>query len=189
MPIYNPYSIQSISNELFITADNGIYKTDKSLNIVNSYIRTNAGYRGIYHNSTSDILYVASYSSSSLDLFNRNLIILSSISLTGNPWTFTEKNGKLYVGFTDRSISVLENNLVVKNITILCSGGWISSIVIDSNDLMGVLCTSNSMLYLYTTNGSYTGKNMITPSLPRCMSYDLNGYFIIAGRYQINLYY
>ncbi len=97
------------------------------------------------------------------------------------------KNGKIYVGLYGGVISVVENNLVVKNITTLCIG-FISSIVIDANDLMAVLCFGN-MLYLYSTNGSYTGKNMTTPSLPRFMNYDLNGHFIIAGTVQINQYY
>jgi hypothetical protein len=44
-------------------------------------------------------------------------------------------------------------------------------------------------LYLYSTNGSYTGINMATPDFPTFMSYDLNGRFIIAGTGQINLYY
>jgi hypothetical protein len=60
---------------------------------------------------------------------------------------------------------------------------------IDSNDLMGVLCYDDNMLYLHTTNGSYTGKNMTTPLYPRFMNYDLNGHFIIAGENQINIYY
>ncbi len=125
---------------------------------------------------------------SSIDLFYRNLSFISSISLTNKPYALAEKNDKLYVGLSNGVISVLENNLVIKTITTLCSG-FITSIVIDVNDLMGVLCNSNSMLYLYATNGSYTGKNMTTPSSPIFMNYDLNGHFIIAGESQINLYY
>jgi hypothetical protein len=188
MPIYVPYSIISINNNLFITGNDGIYKTDKSFNLVGSYIRTGAWYTNIYYNSTSDILYVASQFSYRIDLFYRNLTFISSINFTKQLYALTEKNGKLYVGLNGGSIPVLENNLVVKTITTLCTN-WIISIVIDSNDVMGVLCYDNSMLYLYTTNGSYTGKSMTTPSLPRFMNYDLNGRFIIAGQNQIKLYY
>jgi hypothetical protein len=186
--IYLPVSIISFNNELFITGNDGIYKTDKSLNIVGSYISTGAEYTGIYYNSTSDNLYVASYSFNRIDLFYRNLTFISTISLTNQPWTLTENNGKLYVGLIDGSISVLENNLVVKTITTLCTG-LINSIVIDENELMAVLCNGNNMLYLYSTNASYTGKNMTTPLYPVFTNYDLNGNFIIAGSYQINLYY
>jgi hypothetical protein len=188
MSINGPVSIISINNELYITAEDGIYKKDKSLNVVNSYVRAGVVYVGIYHNSTSDILYVSSLSLNRLDLFYRNLTFISSISLTKNQWALREKNGKLYVGLYGGVISVIENNLVVKTITTLCTG-WISSIVIDTNDLMAVLCHSNNMLYLYSTNGSYTGKSMATPSFPRFMNYDQNGNFIIAGSFQINLYY
>jgi hypothetical protein len=128
----------------------GIYKTDNSLNLVHSYIRTSATYKNIYYNSKSDILYVTSQSSNRIDLFYRNLSFISSINLTNQPWALTEKNGKLYVGISDGSIAVIENNLVVKSITTLCTGD-ISSILIDKNDLMGVLCYSNSMWYLYST--------------------------------------
>jgi hypothetical protein len=188
MLINVPYSILSINNEYFITGNNGIYKTDKYFNLVDSYISTGASYTSIYYNSTSDILYVVVQYSSRIDLFYRNLTFISSISLTSLSYALTEKNGKIYVGLDDGSISVIENNLVVNSITTLCNG-WITSIVIDSNDLMGVLCWSNSMLYLYSTNGSYTGNNMATPSSPRYVNYDLNGHFIIGGESQINVYY
>ncbi len=188
MPIYKPYSILSINNELFITAYNGIYKSDKFLNIVKSYIRAGAVYKSIYHNNTTDILYVASFGYNRIDLFYRNFSFIGSISLTNQPWALTEKKGKFYVGISDGSIAVIENNLVVKSITTLCTG-FISSILIDKNELMGVLCFSNSMLYLYTTNGSYTGKNMTTPSNARFINYDLNGHFIITAGFQINVYY
>jgi hypothetical protein len=188
MPINYPISIIFINNEIFITGYDGIYKTYNSLNIVGYYNRTGAAYRRFYYNSTSDILYVSSYNYNRIDLFYRNLSFISSISLTHKSWALTEKNGKLYVGLDDGSISVVENNLVVENITTLCTG-WITSILIDANDLMAVLCHSNSTLYLYSTNGSYTGKSMTTSLSPRFISYDFNGYFIIAGESQINLYY
>jgi hypothetical protein len=189
MPIYSPYSIISIKNELFVAAKDGIFKTDNSLIIVGYYNRTGAGYRRFYYNYTDDILYVSSYSYNRIDLFYRNLSFIDTLNFINNPLALTEKNGKLYVGFTDGSISVLENNLVIKNITTLCTGD-ISSIVIDANDLMGVLCYSNpGLLYIYSTNGSYTGINMTTPSGPKFINYDLNGHFIIAGQSQINIYY
>jgi hypothetical protein len=188
MPIYVPYSIISINNELFITAYNGIYKSDKYLNLVKSYTRISADYTRIYHNHTTDILYVASYGSNRLDLFYRNLSFISSISLTNQPYALTEKNGKLYIGFDGGVVSVLENDFVINNITTLCTS-TISSIVIDSNELMGVLCLHNNMLYLYMTNGTYTGKSMTTPTTARFMNYDLNGHFIITGYCLINLYY
>ncbi len=111
-----------------------------------------------------------------------------SVNFSNQPWALTEKNDKLYVGLYGGTIPVLENSMVFKNITTLCNG-YISSIVIDANELMAVLCYSNNMLYLYTTNGSYTGKSMTTPSGPRFMNYDLNGDFIIAGNSQIKIYY
>ncbi len=187
MPIYNPISIQSINNELYITAQDGIFKTDKSLNLVKSYNRTGAYYSSIYHNSTCDILYVTNFGFNRIDLFYRNLSFISSINLTSQSFAITEKKGKIYVGINDGVISVIENNLVVKNIATLCTG-WITSIVFDTNDLMAVLCFSYNILYLYTINSTYTGKYIATPTYPRFMSYDLNGRFIIAGQYQINLY-
>jgi hypothetical protein len=188
MPINQPYSIISINNDILITGIDGIYKTDNTINLVYSYIRTGAGYMNIYYNYTTDILYVTSLSSQRIDLFYRNLSFISSISLTNSPWALTEKNGKFYVGFDVGSICVIENNLVVKTIPTLCTGR-ISSIVIDTNDLMGVLCYDNNILYLCSTNGSYTGKDMASPALPRFMNYDLNGHFIISGQSQIKRYY
>ncbi len=188
MPIYAPSSIQSLNNELFITGNGGIYKTDKSLILVKSYTTSGPLYRGIYHNNTTDVIYVANWYFNKIDLLYRNLSFIRSLNLINNPWALTEKNGKLYVGFTDGSISVIENNLVVKNITTLCPG-WITSILIDANELMAVLCLNQNKLYLYSTNGSYTGKSMTTSSSPQYINFDLNGHFIIVGGNQINLYY
>jgi hypothetical protein len=188
MPINYPSSIITINNEFFTTATIGIYKLDNALNLIESYIRTDANYRGIYYNYTADILYVASFNSKRIDLFYRNLSFISSISLTNGPYALTEKNGKLYVGIDGGLISVVENNLVVKNITTMCIS-YIRSIVIDTNELMAVLCNSDNTLYLYTTNGSYTGISMTTPLSSRFISYDLNGYFIISNANQINIFY
>jgi hypothetical protein len=55
MSIYAPYSIISINVELFISAQDGMYKSDNSLNLVGSFIRTSAWYTNIYYNSTSDL--------------------------------------------------------------------------------------------------------------------------------------
>jgi hypothetical protein len=110
MPIYTPFMIISIRNELIIAAQDGMYKTDKSLNLIKSYIRSGAYYTSIYHNYTSDILYVAGYNLKSINLFYRNLSLINSISLTYKPYALTEKNGKLYVGLYGGVISVLEND-------------------------------------------------------------------------------
>ena len=158
------------------------------MNLVGSYNRTGAWYTNIYHNYTTDILYVTD-TSNGIDLFYRNLTYISYISFSNKAYALTETNDKLYVGLYGGTISVLNNNLVVKNFPVLCTE-WISFILIDTNYLMSVLCYSNlGMLYLYTTNGSYTGKSMTTPTYPRFMSYDLNGHFIIAGYNQIYIYY
>ncbi len=52
------YAIE-VGNELFLTGDHAVYKTDKSLNIINAFYINGTGYRGIYYNKTSDLIYVA----------------------------------------------------------------------------------------------------------------------------------
>ena len=72
--------IKAIGKELYISGDNGLYKTDENINIISNYSSSGAYYRGIYYNETSDLLYVTlSGSIFKIRVFNRNLTFLRAI--------------------------------------------------------------------------------------------------------------
>ena len=74
------YFIKAVGNELYISGDNGFYKTDENINIIATYSSSGAYYRGIYYNETSDLLYVTlSGSIFKIRVFNRNLTFLRAI--------------------------------------------------------------------------------------------------------------
>ena len=66
-------------NNLYITCDYKIFKTDKYLNITSQYNNPAALYRGLYYNSLNNTIYVAGSSSYSIDVFDLNLVRVDSI--------------------------------------------------------------------------------------------------------------
>jgi hypothetical protein len=70
----------SITNYLYLTGDSNIWKTDEQLNILIQYnaIGTH-GYRGLYHNSTNDLVYLAPYLLKNIHIFNLNLTFNDTI--------------------------------------------------------------------------------------------------------------
>jgi hypothetical protein len=79
------YAIE-IENELYLTGDESVYKTDKSLNIINASYNNGSAYRGIYYNKTSDLIYVADVNLYSIksEFHEKYLIVLGSIVETMN---------------------------------------------------------------------------------------------------------
>ena len=93
---------------------------------------------------------------------------------------------------TDKSSSgniyFYQNNVIIRTITTLC-GSSVSSILFDYFDHMIVLCKSD--IYLYHTNGTYTGIhkliNVCTGSV--YINFDSKNRLVVTCSGEINLYY
>ncbi len=82
-------------------------------------------------------------------MFNRNLNFLGSIRLNmRNPYTLILNNNKLYVTLLTSIVVVIGNNVITSEITTLCTQ-IISSLFIDSDGFMAVLCDQENILHLY----------------------------------------
>jgi hypothetical protein len=53
-------SLITIKNYLYITGDFNVWKKDEQLNVLITHTNSIAGYRGLYYNSTDDLIYMAS---------------------------------------------------------------------------------------------------------------------------------
>ena len=61
------------------------------------------------------------------------------------------------------------------------------SILFDQNDSMVTSCSINN-IYLYSANGSFTGKSLSAPPQIMYIGFDSKGRFIQISKEQINIY-
>jgi DNA-binding beta-propeller fold protein YncE len=182
------YAIE-IENELYITGNHAVYKTDKSLNIINAFYNTGLStYRGIYYNKTSDLIYVADFTTYyCISVFNRNLTFIESINIGYKPYGLADYDEKLFVGTMNGTILVIQNKIVIKTFSTICNA--ISSLLIDNDGYMIIACYSPNAAYIYHTNGTNTGKQIKTGGVPMFINFDSKGRLIISSTSRINIYY
>ena len=180
-----------INNYFYITGEYNIWKTDQQLNILRQYNSTGSmGYRGLYCNSTNDLMYVAPYYLQVIQVFNLNLTLTDNITISPyRPWSINGYNNQIYVGtYYNATILVIDHKQIIKQFN-ACNGQNtnIFSILFDAYDNMVTGC-SNNQLYLYNTNGSYLSKNITTVNIPRCIQYDSKSRLVVVTSNQILLY-
>ncbi len=180
-----------VGNYFYISGENYVWKTDKELNVSIRYNSTgsSSGYRGLYYNSTNNLIYVAPFYKQEIHVFNLNLTLNDTISITPHiPWSINEHNNELYIGTTNRKILVILNKQIIKQFN-GCNQQSVEvlSILFDDLNNMATSC-SNGKLYLYNTTGSYLNKSIPTVSSPRYIGLDLKSRLVVVTEAQITLY-
>ncbi len=179
----------TIDRELYITGNRNIQKRDQTLNLIKQL--NNPGvqfYRGIYYNKTNDLIYAGTQNLQRIDVINRDLTLIGIISTPGyGPQSIAEYDNKMYVGTVESTILVIENGVIIRSFTTVCS--FITAILIDVYGNMLISSRTNSAVYLYHTNGTYLGKTMSTSSFPMFIDFDSKGRLIITSQYDIKIYY
>jgi hypothetical protein len=187
----SPAYMATSSSNVYITGDFNIWKTDKDLNVLAQHNNTdNPNYRGVYYNSTNDLIYVADYSNLCIDIFDSSLkqvdVILTSYY---TPWSVTGYNNRMYVGTSYMGkVLVIENKQII-NIIDACNGlsDDVLSITFDQSGLMATSCYTGK-LFLYNSDSTYSEKSIMTSSLPFSTAFDSKGRFIIVSYKQISIY-
>jgi hypothetical protein len=180
------YAIE-IENELYLTGNDAVYKTDKSLNIINAFYNSESGYRGIYYNKTSDLIYVAGQISNSIFIFNRNVSLIEKVDIGYKPFALAEYGNKLFVGPKNGIILVIYNKTVINTYITTCN--FITSLLIDNDGYIIIACNSPNAAFIYHTNGTNTGKELKTYDIPFYINFDTKGRLIIISATQIDIYY
>ena len=160
--IAKPVFIKPVGNELFIAAENGVYKTDKDVNILASYTSSGAGYRGIFYLKATDHVVVANTASNRIEIFYRNLTYITNIPIPTMPYSFGEYEGNMFVGTSTGQIIVINNNYQIIKTYITGCTSYILSFIIDPEGYLLYFCDSNFGVYLYHTNGTDMGKPIKT---------------------------
>ncbi len=187
----NVYYMIPVGNYLYITGNVNIWKTDQELNVLLRYNSTGTSprYRGLFYNSTNDLIYVAPFTLKMIHVFNLNLTLNDSISITPyQPWSINEHNNELYVGTTVGTMLVIVNKQIIKQFNGCNQQSFeVLSILFDDNNNMATSC-ANNQLYLYNTTGSYLNQNISTVSTPYYIGLDSKSRLVVTAWTQISLY-
>jgi hypothetical protein len=187
----NYFMITLVDNNvkrLFATRYNGMAELDENLNLVKSVSVTGYNY-GLYFNSTSVQLLVASGSNAIINVFNLNLKLIGNIPVAHTNNYILEYNGLLYVSSQSSYVMVLENQIFNHSFSTLCS--IIRNFAIDQNGILAISCDTG-IIYLYTANGfikyhfmrvNYMNKSISTHAYPKFITFDSNYRFLITSYY------
>ena len=185
-----------INNYLYLTAYRfGIFKTDKYLNIIGNYVSDY--FEGMYYNSSSNSIFVASYYDKKIVEFTKDLLLLSSFS-TANymPASINGINDKLYVGTLDGVILVLINR-IISQVYLGCDSisyyYSATSIFFDNYGNIGVDCDSvyDHYFAVFFINGTFTGNKLMTPvnnSYSSDVKFDSLNRLIAVSEKQISIF-
>ena len=192
-----PSKMISIENSIYMTGDYNVWKVDKDLNILINY---NPGgntpnYVGISYNPSNGFIYVAAERLYEIQVFNMDLTLIRRIStLPHIPFSITVSSNQLYVGTEWNGIIFVYKNESLVNQFNGCGGnsGGVSSILFDANGYMATSCVPSNILYLFSPDGSFTGKIITTPqydlNMNRYIGFDSKGRFILISYLQITIY-
>ena len=161
---------------IYITAINGIYKYSSNLTQLAFYFNSTHDYGKLIYSSTTDHLLVTS--GSEIDVFDRYITFIKSISISYTATGIEEYNNQFFVTTSSSYVYVLVNEVVISSFSTLC--GSINGLAIDSNGLLALLCSNK--IYVYNSNGQYM--NISWASLvpyPVDLGFDADGNFLIIS--------
>jgi hypothetical protein len=178
----------NINTDLYIVGNSNIWKTDKYLNNLITNAPATSAYKGIYYNSTNKLLYLVSSSTTVVDVLDLNFNLNDTISLsTSNGRSIAGYNDKLYVGTKVITVLVILNKGIIQIIN-GCLAGQVASIVFDDFDMMGITCSTDNTVRIYYSNGTFTGKTLVTAATPRHGIFDSKGRFVVASSTRLSVY-
>ena len=188
----NTFYMISIGKGLYMTVDKKVWKVDQDLNILINYNPGgDPGYRGISYNPSNGLIYVVAYFLDEIQLFNLNLTLIGRFSTSPHtPFSITVSSNQLYVGTLEGIVIVYQNEIIINHFN-GCDGNStaLSSLLLDQNGYMATTCYyPSNKLYLYSQNGSFTGKSLTTPNNPFCIGFDSKGRLIQISSQQISIY-
>jgi hypothetical protein len=190
----NPAYMISIGSSIYMTGSSNIWKLDKELNILIQYNSTGSTsplYRGIYFNSSNGFIFVVPSNLTEIQVFDLNLTYSHNISISSyKPYSITEYNNNMYVGTGNGIILVIQNEVIINQFN-GCNGTIITVtfILFDQYGYMATICSNpTNKLYLYNSNGTYTGTSLLTPVNPRYIGFDTKGRFVLISTNQTTIY-
>ena len=186
-----PSNMISINNSLYITGSWNVWKVDQDLIILIEYNPSGdyPCYGVISYNPSNGLIYVAAWNLFEIQVFNLDLTLMRRLT-SPYAWSITVSSNQLYVGTSGGIVLVYQNEILINQFS-GCNGNScaLNSILFDLNGYMATTCFSQiNKLYLFSPEGSFTGKYLTTPDYPRYIGFDSKGRFIIVSENQIIIY-
>ncbi len=183
------YSI-NVNGMIYVATNDVINKYDKYLNLLNQ-VNCTGGNRGIYYSPSNQLIYVAKSDAKSVNVFDKDLNLKYTLSTSYFQLFIAEYNDQM-VGsdISNGNLYFYQNNSIVKTVSTLCNR--INSILFDNYNHILVLCDSQSTMYIYHVNGSYSGLSMSTCNLDSTrlyMNFDSKDRLVITCLSRIEIYY
>ncbi len=180
----------AIGDDIYISTDYYVFKTDKNLNIIKTSLNNGAANRAIHYNNQDDKIYVPASNQAKINIFDRNLTSLGFIdTLTFRTFAIHSYNGTIYVGTTNGTILLIRNKTIISSFNTLFNGAQITSLLVDNYGFIAVAGNGMSSIYLYHTNGTFMNKTKISGTGTMDIKIDSKGRFIISSRSSIGIYY
>ncbi len=176
------------SNKILLVSEYGRISEIKENFTIIRQTTLNVPNGGSYFNRTSCHLIVASALYSKISVLDSNLTLIYNISVPYNNNYMVEWNNLLYVSSTTKFIMILDNEVYNRSFQTLCS--TIKTFAIDQNGVIAVNCYDTiNYIYLYNSNGSYTGQSWLSP-IPNVNSISLDnfGHLIITSEYGLYIF-
>ena len=181
--LFAAYSNSTNDTVIYVTSINGIYKFTSNWTQL-TFVNSNYSYRNLIFNETVDHLLVTTNSAPKIQVFDKNLIFIKSISIPYFASGIKEYNNQFFVTTYSSFVFLLQNEVIIYNFSTLC--GSINALAIDSNGLLALLCLNK--IYVYNSNGKYMNISWISlvPS-PQDLGFDAGGNFVITATNGVNL--
>jgi hypothetical protein len=180
------YSI-NVNGTIYVATSGLVRKFNANLNTITSL--TSRTYRGIYFNPSNRLIYLANRLTSNIDVINENLSSNTTLTVSGmSPWFITGYNGQIVAGNSEYGNVYFFQGNVATVMPTRCTGR-VSSILFDNYNQMLVLCETNSYLYIYYQNGTFTGTSYQTCNKPIFMDFDFRNRLVITCPSNILIYY
>ena len=181
------YAIVANDNYYITDAGNSdriIKTTYTSPTVLKSY---GSGYRGLYYDSVSSRIIAAGCDISSVDTFDLNLNLLSSVSVGNCPHGVTVYNSKIYVAkYYSLNVAVISNGVVENTYPTVCSNALIR-ISVDSFGYFALSC-GNGQAYLYDSNMQYTSKSIGIGVWVGNVKFDTNNRLAVCGSTVVKIF-
>jgi hypothetical protein len=154
-PSYSPQYSININGSIYVTGVDVINKYDSYLSL-KKQVSSLGYYTGIYYNSANQMIYIANYHSNSINVYDKDLNFIRTISINHSQWFITEYNGQMVVTtFSDGNIYFYQSESLNRRVATKCTRG-ITSVLFDNNNQMIVSCRESD-IYIYNVDGTYTG--------------------------------
>ena len=184
---FRPIFSIRINDQICVSGFNTINIYDKYLNLTVKSISL-GDYSGVYFNVNNSLIYIVK--DYLIGIYDQSLSEVDSFTTTHSSWFITEHDWTMLI--TDSSsgnIYLYLNGVLINTIATICINR-VTSILFDANNYMLVLCQIPSYIYIYETNGAYTGISIqVCTSSAYYMNFDSKNRLVITCQDNVVIYY